>query len=152
MSDKTKAEFIARIDHLRNQVTARYDTLNTEAIWLFIATVGCWSIEYLLIKIIAMLLVCYFLIQKVHGHQKPVDLFSDILEAIKTDIEKSSLEGDCRKARLYEIDDIEKNLLQFKSVYRLLPGYFASCAFWLLSMLSFGYQFLDERNFWDKFF
>ncbi len=57
MTDEIRQDFIKRIDELRIQITSRYSTLNLEAIWLFVATLGCWSVNQPIVQIIALILV-----------------------------------------------------------------------------------------------
>ncbi len=60
MTDEIRQDFIKRIDELRIQITSRYSTLNLEAIWLFVATLGCWSVNQPIVQIIALILVLVF--------------------------------------------------------------------------------------------
>ena len=70
MLDIIRTEFIARIDDLRSQISTRYNTLNLEAIWLFVATLGCWGVDNNIIQMLALILVLVFFSSKVSKDKK----------------------------------------------------------------------------------
>ncbi|HGH8099633.1 TPA: hypothetical protein ACJOGZ_003685, partial [Vibrio cholerae] len=115
MTDEIRQDFIKRIDELRIQITSRYSTLNLEAIWLFVATLGCWSVNQPIVQIIALILVLVFFSYKVSEDKTYSSTFVKVLKDIRKDIDNSILEGDVKKARLHEVDEIDKNLLSFVS-------------------------------------
>ena len=131
MSDEKRLEYIGRIEELRTQVTNRYEILNIEAIWLFVATLSCWSVNVTIIQIIAIMLVLFFFSSKVMKDKKGNTTFQKILFEIESDVKKSNLEDDSKKARLHEIEDVRKNLLSLRSIYRSTPIFILGYAFWL---------------------
>ncbi|TPA32212.1 hypothetical protein [Vibrio parahaemolyticus] len=117
MTDEVRRDFIVRIEDLRGQITTRYNTLNLEAIWLFVATLGCWSVDQSIIQMTALILVLVFFSSKV-----------------------SKDKGDVKKARLHELDDIDKNLLGLRSIYKSTPMFLMGYGFWAVSLFTFGYR------------
>ncbi|EAY0409046.1 hypothetical protein B1Q45_22085, partial [Salmonella enterica] len=80
---------------------------NSQGIWLFISTLGCWSINIPLIQVIAaILLFCIFIF---NSKQDMTDkrAFHKIEKDIEKDID-SNLTGDTRKARLYDLGLVEE--------------------------------------------
>lgn len=140
MTDEVRNDFIARIEDLRGQITTRYNTLNLEAIWLFVATLSCWSVNQSIIQLIALILVLVFFTSKISKDKKFESTFVKVLKDIKFDLEKSVLEGDVKKARLHELDDIDKNLLRLSSFYKSTPMFLMGYGFWIVSLLTFGYR------------
>jgi hypothetical protein len=140
MPEEVRRGFILRIDDLKSQITSRYNTLNLEAIWLFVATLGCWSVDQPCIQLVAIFLVLIFFSSKVSKDQKYDITFARILKNIQTDIEESVLEGDAKKARLHEIEEINKNLLGLKSIYKSTPMFLMGYGFWIVSVFVFGYR------------
>ncbi|KAB7700285.1 hypothetical protein GBN26_09425 [Plesiomonas shigelloides] len=140
MTDEVRNDFIARIEDLRGQITTRYNTLNLEAIWLFVATLSCWSVNQSIIQLIALILVLVFFSSKISKDKKFESTFVKVLKDIKFDLEKSVLEGDVKKARLHELDDIDKNLLRLSSIYKSTPMFLMGYGFWIVSLLTFGYR------------
>ena len=140
MLDIIRTEFIARIDDLRSQISTRYNTLNLEAIWLFVATLGCWGVDNNIIQMLALILVLVFFSSKVSKDKKSDTTFFKILKAIRDDIETSRLEGDSRKARLHDLDEISKNLLSLRSMYKSTPMFLLGYSFWAISLLTFVFR------------
>ncbi|EGR1312119.1 hypothetical protein G6329_18030 [Vibrio cholerae] len=140
MTDEIRQDFIKRIDELRIQITSRYSTLNLEAIWLFVATLGCWSVNQPIVQIIALILVLVFFSYKVSEDKTYSSTFVKVLKDIRKDIDNSILEGDVKKARLHEVDEIDKNLLSFVSISKSTPKFLLGYGFWALSLFIFGYR------------
>ncbi|ASG09089.1 hypothetical protein EA004_15655 [Vibrio anguillarum] len=140
MSDEIRREFIVRIEDLRVHISNRYNVLNLEAIWLFVATLGCWSVNQPIIQLMAILLVFVFFSSKIFKDKKYESTFTQHLKEIRADIEASVLEGDVEKARLHELDEIEKNLLSIRSIYKSTPMFLLGYGFWALSLFTFGYR------------
>ncbi|EGQ7944464.1 hypothetical protein G8G17_003364 [Vibrio cholerae] len=140
MTDEIRQDFIKRIDELRIQITSRYSTLNLEAIWLFVATLGCWSVNQPIVQIIALILVLVFFSYKVSEDKTYSSTFVKVLKDIRKDIDNSILEGDVKKARLHEVDEIDKNLLSFVSISKSTPKFLLGYGFWTLSLFIFGYR------------
>ena len=140
MLDEKRLEYIGRIEELRTQVTNRYEILNIEAIWLFVATLSCWSVNVIIIQIIAIMLVLFFFSSKVMKDKKCNTTFQKILSEIESDVKESNLEDDSKKARLHEIEDVRKNLLSLRSIYRSTPIFIFGYCFWALSLATFVYN------------
>jgi hypothetical protein len=138
MLDTIRNEFIGRIDDLRSQISTRYNTLNLEAIWLFVATLGCWGVDNIIIQILALIIVFVFFSSKVSKDKKYDTTFVKILKGIRADIVASPLEGDSRKARLHDLDEIDRNLLGLRSIYKSTPMFLLGYGFWATSLFTFG--------------
>ncbi|CAI2306972.1 conserved membrane hypothetical protein [Vibrio parahaemolyticus] len=140
MPEDVRREFIKRIEDLKSQISSRYNILNLEAIWLFVATLGCWSVDQKYVQMLAILLVLVFFSAKVAKDQKYDTTFARMLKDIRNDIEGSILEGDSKKARLHELEEINNNLLGLKSIYRSTPMFLMGYAFWAISVFVFGFR------------
>ena len=140
MSDELRHEFIVRIEDLRAQISNRHNALNLEAIWLFVATLGCWSVYQPWVQLVALLLVLAFFSFKVSKDEKYSAAFSKLLKNIREDIEASELEGDIKKARLYDLNEIDSNLLSLKTIYKSTPMFLVGYVFWAFCLLYFGYN------------
>ena len=140
MTDEVRREFIVRIEDLKAQISTRYNTLNLEAIWLFVATLGCWSVSQAYIQILALLLVLAFFSFKVSKDKKYESTFLKVLKDIQIDLDNSPLDGDSRKARLHELHEISNNLLGLRFIYKSTPMFLVGYSFWALSLLYLGYQ------------
>ncbi|WP_413699065.1 hypothetical protein ACLKMH_16145 [Psychromonas sp. KJ10-10] len=145
MSEEIRTEFIDRIECLRARISSRYNILNLEAIWLFVATLGCWSVDQKIIQIFALLIVLVFFSSKVSKDKKYDISTVQASKALRADIEASVLEGDSKEARLYNLDDIDKNLLGLKGIYKSTPMFLISYGFWIVSAITFAFRFFSVQ-------
>ncbi|ECP3589225.1 hypothetical protein FZH48_26630, partial [Salmonella enterica] len=91
---------------------------NSQGIWLFISTLGCWSVNIPLIQVIAaILLFCIFIFNSKQDMTEK-RAFHKIEEDIAKDID-SNLIGDSRKARLYDLGLVEKYRKAIKPVLKI---------------------------------
>ncbi|WDB75041.1 hypothetical protein PS034_03890 [Escherichia albertii] len=92
------------IDEFRSQV-------NSQGIWLFISTLGCWSINIPLIQLIAaILLFCIFIFNSKQDMTEK-RAFHKIEEDIAKDID-SNLTGDSRLYDLGLVEEYRKSIKQ----------------------------------------
>ncbi|ELK5320542.1 hypothetical protein Q6699_004181 [Vibrio vulnificus] len=143
MSDEVRREFVSRIEDLRAQISNRYNALNLEAIWLFVATLGCWSVNEQIIQMIALIIVLLFFSTKVSKDKKYDTTFIQISKDIRADLEMSVLEGDVKKARIHELDDVVRNHLGLTSIYKSTPIFLLGYGFWALSLMTFAYRMFN---------
>lgn len=137
MSEEIRLELISKVDTLRGQITTRYQTLNLEALWLFVATLSCWSVDIPYLRMVAIILVLIFLVFKIVGNKKSDQTFTQIYDDIKNEVNKSDLEEDIKKARLHDLTEIKVNLLSIKSIYKSTPIFLLGYGFWSISFYYF---------------
>jgi len=117
------------IDEFRTQA-------NSQGIWLFISTLGCWSVNIPLIQVIAAaLLFCIFIF---NAKQDMTD--KRAFHIIEKDIEKdidSNLTGDARKARLYDLGLVEEYRKSIIPVLKTSPIFIVCYIFYSISFLVF---------------
>lgn len=117
------------IDEFRTQA-------NSQGIWLFISTLGCWSVNIPLIQIItAFLLFCIFIF---NSKQEMTDKrsFHKIEKDIENDID-SNLTGDTKKARLYDLGLVEEYRKSIIPVLKTSPIFIVCYIFYSISFLAF---------------
>ncbi len=117
------------IDEFRTQA-------NSQGIWLFISTLGCWSVNIPLIQVIAaVLLFCIFIF---NSKQDMTDkrAFHKIEKDIEKDID-SNLTGDARKARLYDLGLVEEYRKSIIPVLKTSPIFIVCYIFYSISFLVF---------------
>lgn len=117
------------IDEFRTQA-------NSQGIWLFISTLGCWSVNIPLIQIIAaFLLFCIFIF---NSKQEMTDKrsFHKIEKDIENDID-SNLTGDTKKARLYDLGLVEEYRKSIIPVLKTSPIFIVCYIFYSITFLAF---------------
>ncbi|WP_117067160.1 hypothetical protein [Klebsiella pneumoniae] len=135
--DQCKNDVI--LEHIKNY-SKHIDEFRTQAnlqgIWLFISTLGCWSVNIPLIKIIAaFLLFCIFIF---NSKQEMTDKrsFHKIEKDIENDID-SNLTGDTKKARLYDLGLVEEYRKSIIPVLKTSPIFIVCYIFYSISFLAF---------------
>ncbi|EAZ9179995.1 hypothetical protein AHV85_04830 [Salmonella enterica] len=117
------------IDEFRSQA-------NSQGIWLFISTLGCWSVNIPLIQVIAAILLFFIFIFNSKQDMTEKRAFHKIEEDIAKDID-SNLIGDSRKARLYDLGLVEKYRKEIKPVLKTSPIFIVCYIFYSISFLVF---------------
>ena len=135
--DQCKNDVI--LEHIKNY-SKHIDEFRTQAnsqwIWLFISTLGCWSVNIPLIQIIAaFLLFCIFIF---NSKQEMTDKrsFHKIEKDIENDID-SNLTGDTKKARLYDLGLVEEYRKSIIPVLKTSPIFIVCYIFYSISFLAF---------------
>lgn len=109
--------------------------VNKSGVWLFLATLGCWSItENLLMRYVAT--VCTFLI---FSHQlfTGIDgfkLFSTRLAEMEKRIAESEWDIKSQKALRLDILELKKTQLSLLRIFLRVPAYYLSLLFLALSI------------------
>ncbi|EHR1566529.1 hypothetical protein KTK17_002775 [Salmonella enterica] len=129
----------AILEHIKNY-SKHIDEFSSQAssqgIWLFISTLGCWSVNIPLIQVIAaILLFCIFIFNSKQDMTEK-RAFHKIEEDIAKDID-SNLIGDPRKARLYDLGLVEKYRKAIKPVLKTSPIFIVCYIFYSISFLVF---------------
>ena len=140
MEDNSLVDYFKlKVDDIRNRIIAHQENIEINAAWLFVATLGCWSISEKHIKFIAVLLILYLFIRLVFGNKK-AQAVDKILKEIKSEIEESEINEDSKKARYFDIEQISKELLSYKAIPKRAPQFLVCYAFWAISFMYFMYE------------
>ncbi|AMO79606.1 hypothetical protein [Obesumbacterium proteus] len=109
---------------------------NSQGIWLFISTLGCWSINIPLIQIFAAILLLFIFIFNSKQDMTEKRAFYKIENDIEKDID-SNLTGDSRKARLYDLGLVEEYRKSLIPVLKTSPIFIVCYVFYSISFLVF---------------
>lgn len=101
-SDQIKVE----IENFHTHILEYRKYLNEEGVWLFLATLGCWSVKPGGHQYSALLLTAVIFGFRLYSRISDKRTFPKIANAIRSSI-ASSLKGDANKARLYELEKVE---------------------------------------------
>jgi hypothetical protein len=132
-----------KIYALQRDIREYRKNLNTEAIWLFLATLGCWSVTDKWFQIFALMLTIFLFGSRMKNRLIETKLdtmpFSERVKTLKARIEQMSSTEDRRKEHLSSnLEKLQTNeLSKPASVER--GGVFLSC--WLFYCFSLIYLF-----------
>jgi hypothetical protein len=99
------SQFEIHIDEYRS-------SLNTEGVWLFLATLGCWSVSQPLIQLYALAVTFILCTYRIYEKMQDKRTFASITKSIDNEI-LSNLEADSdtQKARLLDLHNINSKKL-----------------------------------------
>jgi hypothetical protein len=136
--DSNQYEIENKILELQQDVREFWATLNEQGIWLFLATLGCWSVTDQKIQRFAILAIIIIFGETTTNILKNClkgSTFNKRAEKIKQSIEKISSAEDWRNEHMSELSELQKNekpSLKWLIDYRV---YFISIIFYGLSFL-----------------
>jgi hypothetical protein len=114
--------------------------LNDEAVWLFLATLGCWSVTHIGLQAIALLLTWIIFYKRWIAFSKDIKSFDEWVQIIKDRIAQSSLPEDSEKARRFELAEFQKDVMSLPSALKDGQVYFLCFLFYCLTFLNWGYR------------
>lgn len=91
-----------RIGRLNCDIVSYWRTLEIESIWLFLAAIGCWSIDSYVYQLAAFSITLLLFMHRVFRRHSNFTPFTKRIAGIENDI-NSELEGEIRRERLEEI-------------------------------------------------
>lgn len=126
------------INLLKSEIPAWQTLLNTEGMWLFLGTLGCWSVQPTWLRYIAFMLTLVFFFWRTWGKRKDKKTFDNRISDLEKNILCSSqLEGVeldiVGKAHLYDLHEL-KEMLSFVSLIKYGAVYLACTLFWFASV------------------
>jgi hypothetical protein len=131
------------IEALQTLMSTHHMALNNEGIWLFISTLGCWSVSIAILQLIAYFLVLFIFGERmVKRSKRPMETrsFFTLIEGIEVRVKESLPEGDIQKARLYDLSKLREklsvvNTFRSTKVFMICWLYYAvsvACCFFIL--------------------
>lgn len=139
-------EITNKINCLESDILERFNRLNHESLWLFVATLSCWSVDNTYIRTIAILLVFFFFFKRVSDNKSNNEDNFKRIKDIETIIQESGLVGDSLDARYYRLDKVKKDNLTLKNMYKSTKVFLVGYAFWSLSLLIFLIELNDKLS------
>lgn len=118
---------------LKTEILLWQDVLNKEGIWLFLGTLGSWSVEHGWLRTVAFITTLLLFFWRAAGQRKDQKSFVKRLDELEMDIKKKPDLEIADKAHLYDISELRK-LLGLKHALRYGVVYFVCMAFWGISI------------------
>jgi hypothetical protein len=120
-------EAFRSILYLNQQIYDYWDSLNVEGVWLFLATLGCWSVPYRYACIFALCITGALFVGRIYARIPVRRTFSMQINALLDDIEGSQVLTDERRAHYRsELDRINNDILNYRHSIRH-TGWFIVC-------------------------
>ena len=106
------------IQALRAHVREYRRAINDEGIWLFLTTLGCWSVSGKPFQIGAIVITIALFGRRLQDRLSDRRPFSKMIAAIRERVEIELEDGDAKKARLYELIQLERTDLSLVSTFK----------------------------------
>lgn len=123
---------------LKNRVKKYNTNLNESGIWLFLATLGCWSVEGEWLQYIAVLTTVLIFAHKLITGLDGFKTFSSEINELKSKAEMSDLDEMSKKAIILDILEFNRKYLSYKGIILHVPAYYLSVIFLVASMFCWG--------------
>ena len=99
----------AELSALQSHVAGYRRALNDEAVWLFLATLGCWSVTNGMIQFVALGLAVLLFGSRMANRSIDSRSYSKLVKTIEHRIEQIVPAEDSRKARLFDLAAFQRS-------------------------------------------
>jgi len=106
------------IEALRSHIHEYRRAINDEGMWLFLATLGCWSVSEEWLQLSAIAVAVLLFSRRLQDRLSDLKSFSKMISTLRDRIAIELEDEDTKKARLYEIMQIKHNELSFISTIK----------------------------------
>jgi len=128
------SSIIKSIQKFEKRIISYHQNLNTSGIWLFLATLGCWSVTDDGMQTLAVVFTGIIFFHRLISGLSSFKLFKSEFKEIEEEINTSSLVSDRKKARLHDLNQIDKKFTSWLRILKYIPAYYLSIIFLAASM------------------
>ncbi len=132
-SENQKLKF--EIENLNNGIDSFWLSLNGEGVWLFISTLGCWSVDVNGLKIFALLLTAGLFGHRISQKNKGKDSFVKLVNQIEKNINIKLRTEDTAKARMFDLNEVKTKKLSKFNILKRNAVFIFCYIFWALSFI-----------------
>jgi hypothetical protein len=134
LTQAPKELIAAKLTDFEAHIETYRASLNTEGVWLFLTTLGCWSVTYPKLQLLALLITAFLFGHRIYSKLSDKRSFSKIVKDLEATIFTELDPGDSQKARLYELEKIKSTKLTMFSHLKATPIFFVCYTFLSLSV------------------
>lgn len=106
MQDQKNETIKQKLADYEAHIDAYRASLNTEGVWLFLATLGCWSVGHAPSQLYAIAITFVLFSHRIYSKLSDKRPFSSITKGLEETIKTELEEGDTQKARLHDLHQI----------------------------------------------
>ncbi len=136
-----EAEMLTLQQHVADYRAA----LNQEGVWLFLATLGCWSVSNHILQFFAFLVAVMLFGERAKNRVKETRSFPKLVKALEARIVELLPEGDARKARLYDLSQFQETEMSALNSFKNTKIFFLCWSFYGASFV-YLIVYLAPRN------
>ena len=132
--NESSQEIEEKLEEFKAHIDAYRESLNTEGVWLFLATLGCWSVTNQAMQLLAFLITAALFTHRVYSKLSDKRPLSKIVTELERLIKMEPLPTDAQKARLYDLQIIQKDRLAILKQLKATKIFLACYLFLALSI------------------
>lgn len=106
MQDQKNDAIKQKIADYGTHIDAYRASLNTEGVWLFLATLGCWSVGHAPSQLYAIAITFILFSHRIYSKLSDKRPFSSITKDLEKTIKGELEDGDTQEARLHDLRQI----------------------------------------------
>jgi hypothetical protein len=110
--------------------------LNDESVWLFLATLGCWSVTNGILQFVALIVTFHIFFKRRANLSKDTRTFPEWIKMIEERIAQTSLPEDFKKARLFDLAAFQRKEMSHLTFIKKNWVYFVCWTFYFLTFAS----------------
>lgn len=123
------------IRSFEQRIVSYHQNLNTSGIWLFLATLGCWSVTEEYIRVVAFLISFLLFTHQLISGLNSFKLFTREIKDIKNEINVAGLVENNKKDYLHDLEQVRKKHMPWFRILKYVPAYYFSIIFLIISMI-----------------
>ena len=110
----------SELEALESDIVFWRTTLDQEGVWLFIATLGCWSVPQGWLRVTALVITFIIFAWRAISQQKDMKPFSKRFDELQAKIKAEIADEIAQKATLYDLGVLRARLLGYGSLKRAI--------------------------------
>ena len=134
-------EFEKELNQLKRKVTKYNSNVNESGIWLFLSTLGCWSVKGTWLPLFAVAATFLIFTHKLVTGLDGFKTFNSELDELKNKADESDLDDVSKKAIKFDILEFTRIHLSLKRIILKVPAYYISVLFLLATMFAWWWPF-----------
>lgn len=134
-------ELVEKISQFEDEIVEHYSRLNSESVWFFVATIGCWSIDKLIPLFFAMLLIVIYLTFRIFDGVNWSKSFNSQLKNLRGQIDKVQLTVEKKKELIGSLTTIQEEYLGLLHVLKHNAKFVLAWMFYGISIYYFVIEF-----------
>ncbi|MBE4205870.1 hypothetical protein HYO03_22645 [Vibrio parahaemolyticus] len=134
-------ELVKKISQFEDEIVEHYSRLNSESVWFFVATIGCWSIDKLIPLFFAMLLIVIYFTFRIFDGVNWRQSFKSQLKNLREQIDKAQLAVEEKKELIGSLTIIQEEYLGLLHVLKHNAKFVLAWIFYGISVYYFVIEF-----------
>lgn len=130
-------EMSGAIKLLKANIVSHYEKLDAYAIWFFLATLGCWSVNVGWMQLLAVVMVWFFLFTEVFRGQVFNRSFGQRVDELRSNIENSDLMETHKNQLVGQLCRMTEDYLPWKKIILRNYRFCVSSIFFAISTVHF---------------